>query len=77
MSDEVTPDPSVAWNRVQMHLDKLFDSLAELEEGGGLQAAAKQDGWKPARVEKALKSLGAVRDLIDGEVRRTKAARRW
>jgi hypothetical protein len=70
-----TPDPSVAWNKVQVYLDKLFDALQELEESGGVIEAARQGGWKPSRLDKAAASLKATKDAIEGELARLKAAR--
>jgi hypothetical protein len=70
------PDPTVAWNKVHGFLDKLFDALHELEEGGGAIEAARMGGWKPAKLDKAAGSLKAVRDAIDGELVRLKAARK-
>jgi hypothetical protein len=70
------PDPTVAWSKVQGYLDKLFDALEELEEGGGVVEAARRGGWKPAKLDKAAGSLNATREAIQGELARLKAARR-
>jgi hypothetical protein len=73
MSDQPTPDPTVAWNRVQGYLDKLFDALQDLEEGGGVAEAARLAGWKPSKLDKVGASLKATRDAIDGELARMKS----
>lgn len=70
------PDPAVAWNKVQVYLDKLFDAIQELDEGGGVIEAARLGGWKPTRLDKAAASLKATRDAIDGELARLKAGRK-
>jgi hypothetical protein len=70
-----SPDPSVAWNKVQGYLDKLFDALQDLEEGGGVIEAARRGGWKPSKLDKAATSLKTTRDAIEGELARLKAAR--
>jgi hypothetical protein len=75
--DPQLPDPTVAWNKCQLYLDRLFDALQDLDEGGGLAAAAERGGWKgQKKLEKAAASLKAVRDQIDAELARLKAARR-
>jgi hypothetical protein len=71
-----SPDPTVAWNKVQGYLDKLFDALHELEEDGGVAEAARLGGWKPSKLDKAAASLKATRDAIDGELARLKGVRR-
>jgi hypothetical protein len=71
-----TPDPAVAWNKVQGYLDKLFDALHDLDEGGGTIGAARLGGWKPGKLDKAAASLKATRDAIDGELARLKAGRK-
>ena len=70
------PDPTVAWNKIQVYLDRLFDALQDLEEGGGVVEAARLSGWKPSKLDKAVGSLKATRDAIDGELARVKATRR-
>jgi hypothetical protein len=71
-----TPNPTVAWNKAQGYLDKLFDALQDLEEGGGVLEAARIGGWKPSKLDKAAEALKATRDAIDGELARLKVARR-
>ena len=66
-----TPEPSphnptVARNQTQSYLYKLFDSLQNLDEGGGLAEAARLGGWKGKKLKKARPSLKAIRDAIDG-----------
>ena len=70
------PDPTVAWNKAQGYLDKLFDALHELEEGGGVLEAARLGGWKPSKLDKAAQALKATKDAIDGELGRLNVARR-
>jgi hypothetical protein len=70
------PDPTVAWNKAQLYLDRLFDALHDLEEGGGVLEAARLGGWKPSKLDKAAEALKATRDAIDGELARLKARRR-
>jgi hypothetical protein len=76
MPDEVksvTLDPSVAWNKAQGYLDKLFDALHDLEKGGGVVEAARMAGWKPSKLDRAAQALKATRNAIDGELATLKA----
>ena len=69
------PDPAVAWNKAQGYLDKLFDALHDLEEGGGVIEAARIGGWKPSKLDKAADALKATRAAIDAELARLRASR--
>jgi hypothetical protein len=73
---EPPPNPTVSWNKVQGYLDKLSDALHDLEEGGGVIEAARQDGFQPSKLDRAAEALRATRDAIDGELARLKAGRR-
>ena len=63
----LVPDPSVAWNKAQVYLDRVSDALHDLEEGGGVLEAARIGGWKPSKLDKAAEALKLTRDAIDGE----------
>jgi hypothetical protein len=69
---ETSPNPhdpaDVAWNRVQIYLDKLFRALDELDEAGGIRRAAEAGAWKPGSVEKARASLCAAREALDSQI---------
>ncbi len=65
------PDPAaVAWAKVRGHLDKLFGALDDLDEAGGLRAAAKAGSWSPRAHAKALGSLEAVRGQLEAALAR-------
>jgi hypothetical protein len=68
-------DPAVlAYAKVYTHSDRLFDSLNALEELGGIARAAKSAGWSPKALNKALASLRATRDAIDGQLAALRSA---
>lgn len=69
------PDVRAAWDRATGYLDKLFDALQDLDEAGGVPAMARAAGWKPARLDQAVRSLKAVRGQLDAELARVKASR--
>src|SRR4051794_8646484 len=59
------PDPAaVAWGKTQQYLDRLFDALEQLDEAGGVVAAARAGGWSPKARKKAAASLAAAKDAI-------------
>ena len=61
-----TPDPAtVAWCKTSGYLDKLFEALDDLDEAGGLDAAAKAGNWSPKARTKAVASLEAVRGQLE------------
>ena len=61
-------DPMVAWNKIQLYLDRLFDSLEALDESGGITAAASSGGWTPKARKRAEASLIAAREAIDRQL---------
>ena len=69
-----TPDPSkpapstVAWNKVQQYLDKLFDACESLEEAGGIRAAADSAGWTPKARKRAEAALADAREAIERQL---------
>src|SRR5207237_1442365 len=68
------PDPLVQWNKCQNYLDKLFDSLEGLEEGGGLAQVMRSAGWSAKAQKRALASLTAVRTALDAPIRALKGS---
>lgn len=76
------PDPpppasaSVAWQRCQIYLDRLFDALEALEGKGGLAAVRGETGWSAKSERKAMELMESVRAQLDAILAREKGGRR-
>ena len=63
-------DPTAAWSRAQVCMNRLFAALADLDEAGGTPAAANIAAWPDRKVGKALGVMGLLRTMLGAEMDR-------
>jgi hypothetical protein len=71
------PDPAtVAWGKVQVYADRLFEALDDLSEAGSSTRAAALGNWSVQALDRALGTLQAAREGLDAEIARLESRRR-